>query len=448
MDIVVAGDSLMALQLVEALMLRHQVVCLHPPDAETWSGDQLNAEMVSGEITSPQALSSVGANTADVFVACSRSDEQNIVACMAARRLGASKTICILTRQGFLTATDDAAELARSLGIDEIVRPIDQLSHEMLSIILVPGALEIQRVAGGRLELSRFAVAADSEAASQVLSNLKLPEGTRLVHVRRGSEFVVPRGDTRLEAGDKVIAMGLPGRLVRLASVFQGERKLRREAVVIGGGRVGRSVTRGLMRSGWSVKVVEVDRERCDVVAARTEALVLHGDGTDVEFLEQEQLADASVVVAVTSSDERNLLVSLVVKQLGGARVITRADRLSNERLFEKVGVDVVRSAKGAAIRTIVAGIDPSESEIQAELEHGTACVMEVTVAADAPPVALSRTRPPAYAVVGGVLRGPETLIPGGQDELLPHDHLFVFSARADQAQLRQYFERPTAARA
>jgi trk system potassium uptake protein TrkA len=309
----------------------------------------------------------------------------------------------------------------------------------------VPGALEIQRVAGGRLELFRFAVAKGAVAVDKALAGLEMPDGTRLVHLRRGDEFVVPHGGTRLQAGDKVIAMGLPGRLVRLGAVFHGQRKVRREAVVVGGGRVGRSVTRGLMRSGWSVKVVEIDRERCDVVAARTEALVLHGDGTDVEFLEQEQLADAPVVVAVTNSDERNLLVALVIKQLGNARVITRADRLSNERLFEKVGVDVVRSAKGAAIRTIVASIDPYESEIHAELEHGTACVMEITVAAGNPPVPLSRIRPPAYAVVGAILRGPETLIPSGQDELLPLDHLFVFCARSDEEELRHYFERPVA---
>lgn len=446
MNIVVAGDSLMALQLVEALMLRHQVVCLHPADATQWGSESLNAEIVTGEITSPQALESAQVNGADVFVACSRNDEQNIVACMTARRLGAQKTMCVLTGRTFLTSADDATELARSLGIDDVVRPIDQLAQEMLSIILVPGALEFQRVAGGRLELFRFAVAKKSEAVGRDLASLDLPDGARLVHLRRGDEFVVPHGGTQLQPGDKVIAMGLPGRLVRLGAVFHGDRKIRREAVVIGGGRVGRSVTRGLMRSGWSVKVVELNRERCDVVAERTEALVLHGDGTDVEFLEQEQLANAPVVVAVTSSDERNLLVSLVVKQLGNARVITRADRLSNERLFEKVGVDVVRSAKGAAIRTIVSSIDPYESEIHAELEHGTACVMEITVDDDNPPVLLSRIRPPAYAVVGAVLRGPETLIPTGQDELLPKDHLFVFCARSDEAVLRRYFERPTAA--
>jgi trk system potassium uptake protein TrkA len=131
------------------------------------------------------------------------------------------------------------------------------------------------------------------------------------------------------------------------------------------------------------------------------------------------------------------------MKQLGQARVITRADRLSNERLFERVGVNVVRSANGAAIRSVLRMIDENESEILAELEHGAACVQEITVEDDAQEVALPDLAPPAYAVVGAIIRGDETLIPSGQDSLRPGDHLYVFCERGDQEAVHEYFERP-----
>ena len=138
------------------------------------------------------------------------------------------------------------------------------------------------------------------------------------------------------------------------------------------------------------------------------------------------------------------MLVSLVMKQLGNPRVVTRADRLSNERLFEKVGVDVVRSAKGAAIRTVLRTVDEDDSEILAELEHGAACVQEVLVQRDATEIPVSELAPPAYAVVGAILRGDQTIIPDGNDTIRPDDHLFVFCAREDQEAILEYFERPT----
>ena len=86
MKVLIAGDGQMALRVAEALMLRHQVICLLPPDADRWQFESLNTETLQGDLTSPQALGSAGVNSTDVFVACTGIDEQNIVACMAARR--------------------------------------------------------------------------------------------------------------------------------------------------------------------------------------------------------------------------------------------------------------------------------------------------------------------------------------------------------------------------
>jgi trk system potassium uptake protein TrkA len=110
------------------------------------------------------------------------------------------------------------------------------------------------------------------------------------------------------------------------------------------------------------------------------------------------------------------------------------------------VGVDVVRSAKGAAIRTVLRTVDESDSEILAELEHGAACVQEILVDSNAREVPVSALAPPAYSVVGAILRGDRTIIPGGQDTIRADDHLFVFCAREDQEAILEYFERPTPA--
>lgn len=445
MNVLVAGDGVMAVRVVKAVMRQHQVTCLHPPDAQSWQLDQLDAEIIAGEPTSPQVLEGANVKNADLFIACTKSDERNIVASIAAKRLGAKRTLCVLMGRGFLSATDDGRELARSLGIDHVVHPIDQLAEEMLRIVTIPGALEVVDLAGGRVSLIRFPVAKDAPATLQPLRSLNLPSDARFVHVRRGDDLIVPRGDTQLAPGDKVIAMGLRAGLTRLGPLLLGSRHAteRHEATIVGGGRVGRAIAEGLAEAKWQVKLIEVDKARCEAVSQMVPALVLHGDGADVELLEQERIGDSPVVITVTNSDEKNLLIALLVKQLGNPRIITRADRLSNERMFEKVGVDVVRSATGAAIRRILTHVDERESEIHAELEHGEACVLEITVPDDVETLRFENLQAPAYSVVGAVLRGGKTIIPAGQDTLRAGDHLFVFCARKDEDEIHKYYSHP-----
>jgi trk system potassium uptake protein TrkA len=215
------------------------------------------------------------------------------------------------------------------------------------------------------------------------------------------------------------------------------------EAVVVGGGSVGLSVARGLEAAGWSIRVIEESRERCEAISPTLRGLVIHGDGTDLDLLEQEHAADASVLVAVTNNDEKNLLVSLMGRTLGIPRVVTRADRLSNERLFERVGIDVVRSARGAAIRGVVHDIvDPSYA-VRAELEHGDIHIVDLQLPEDFPTTPLWQMRTPLFAVVGAVVRGREVCIPHGRTELRAGDHLLVVTSLQDEDAARAHYLSP-----
>jgi len=202
---------------------------------------------------------------------------------------------------------------------------------------------------------------------------------------------------------------------------------------------------RGLEDAGFRVKVVELDKHRCEEIAGSLDSLVLNGDGADLDLLEQERIGDSSVLVAVADNDEKNLLVSLLAKQLGVRRTVTRAAHLANEIMFEKVGIDVVRSAKGAAIRSVVRNVDPSSLEIRAELEHGDACVIELDLPKGFTSTRLSDLRPPTFARVGSVQRDRRLFVPHGGDLLRPGDRVLIFCTRADEHETREFFLDPQA---
>jgi trk system potassium uptake protein TrkA len=174
-----------------------------------------------------------------------------------------------------------------------------------------------------------------------------------IVAKRRHDHVVIPDGTTRLEAGDKVFVMGLASAIADVRTLFHRDKAPTHQRVtIIGGGDVGLLLAQRLdARSDVDICVIERDPARGEAIAARLHrALILCGDGTDVELLQAEDIGGSDVVVSVVDRDERNLLTSLLARELGVRRVIARVSRPANLRLFERMGVDVALSARGAAI--------------------------------------------------------------------------------------------------
>jgi len=446
MHIVIGGADEVAYRLAETLMHDHDVVMIIPEEARTPRMDALDVQLVFGDGPAGDALRKARVDDAAAFVACSVNDERNLVACVAAKKLGAARTICFLFRRDTTTTTrDDDAELARSLGIDVVVRPAQQLADEIVRIVTVPGALDVEDFLEGRVQLLRHPVEDGAPITAGPLREIGAPEGVVLVMGRRGDEIFLPKGDTHFQPGDKVTAMGSPRRVQKLLRKHLRSGRHASEphsATIVGGGAVGLEIARGLEKRAWSVKLIEQSRRRCDDIAPLIRGLVLHGDGGDLELLEQESVSDAAVLIAVTSNDEKNLLVSLLAKQIGVPRIVTRADVLANERLFDRVGVDVVRSARGAAIHAVARRFLSHRTELLVELEHGDAEVLDLTLPAETRRVRLKDLHQPVFAIIGAIVRGRDVIIPRGDDELKGGDHILVFCTSDAEEQVRDFFLR------
>ncbi len=443
MYILIAGDNEVAYNIAELLMEKHQVVLIGPQPESVPRLERLDVELVQGEATSATVLRAAHIGACGVFVASTDNDEQNLVACIAAQRLGARRTICLLSRRGFVTVSERDDALAESLGIDAVVRPSEQLAREILRIVTVPGALDMDYLVHGRVSLLRHLVEEGAPITRYPLRQLALPDGVLLVMKRRGEDTEIPQGHSTFAPGDKVTAMGTARGVHELRYRFLRSNSHGRDrnwATIVGGGVVGFAVAKGLEAAGWRVKIIELSGKRAREIAPQIKGIVLHGDGTDIDLLEEEQIADAPVLIAVTSNDEKNLLVSLIARKIGVERIITRADRLSNERLFESVGIDVVRSARGAAIRKVVRDVVDAQSAVRLELEHGDVHIVELELPAAFPPTRLRDHRWAFFAIVGTVVRQREVIIPNGDTVIQPGDHLMVFTSSADEHAVQAHF--------
>ena len=168
---------------------------------------------------------------------------------------------------------------------------------------------------------------------------------------------------------------------------------------------------------------------------------MINGDGTNLKLLDEEEIGSCDVAIAVTNNDERNLLCSLLVKQLGVKRVIARVSKVLNIPLFEKVGIDVAVSPKTSAINEVRNDIDETNVDILATVEQGEAEVLEILVHGEFNDKKIMDLRFPAPAIVGIIQRRANVIIPKGDTVLKTHDILIIFTKAEHVDEVKEYFK-------
>ena len=442
--IIIIGAGQIGFELAKALAPSHSVFVIdHDPAAAEPLG-ALDVQFIQGSATSANSLRRAQVERADLLIACTGLDEVNIVACSIANRLGEPETICIVSKDDFLRPADSGDSLRELFGIDRIVWPEAQLADDIERVIAVPGAIDVELFADGRIQLVEYKLRGRSPLTSAPIADQHLPRGALVVAVKHGDRFFIPKGSTRLAPDDKIFVMGTTSAMDEVQARVGAVAPTRRKTVVtiIGGGDVGFRLAQRLDRqANVELRVIESDRERGELIAAKlNRALVLTGDGTDLELLESEQIGRSDVLVSVIDNDEKNLLASLLGRQLGVGKIVTRVGKPSNLRLFERVGIDVAISARGAAVAAIRHDIEGGRSSLLAVLEEGQARVLEIEVPAGFEPTELRHLKAPPDSIVGAILRRRDAIVPRGEDVIEPGDRLIVFAASTSAPQVRDYF--------
>ncbi|WP_337844235.1 Trk system potassium transporter TrkA [Thermus sp.] len=433
MYIVIAGGGEVGGELARTLERAHEVVVI---DRNPQARDRLahlDVKVVVGGATDPDTLREAGVERADLFIASTDSDEVNLLASLLAKGLGARAALCFVGKGGYVDVLADP-RTAEILGtrIDKVLWPQRALAREIVEVILVPEAVDVELLAEGRLRFVEYRVKPGGPYVHRLLSALEWPEGVLVVGVVRGQAFLSPvhpeYAELILEPGDKILFVATPQAFAELEAYFSTGRGVRR-VMVIGGGNVGYMVARELLGRRVETVLIEPSRERCEWLAGELPgALVIQGDGTDLELLQAEQMAEADAVVAVTDNDEKNLLASLLAKQLGVRKVITRVSRSETRWLFEQVGIDLPLTPRQAAVRAVLDWMGPEEVEHVSTMEESIE-LLEVELPQDFAPRPLKDlARPDAMPV--GLERDHRVMLYRPDLEALPGDRVYLVAAR------------------
>lgn len=445
MKIVIYGANETACLIAAKLYEDHDIIVIDDKSDNSNEIQKLDIEYVQGSGSNIAILEEIGIKDSDIFIACSDNDEANIVACLTVTNMTKLKTVCFVSKQDNVESLSlvRGSKYQRELMIDYVLWPEELMTQEIFRIITVPNAIDVENFANGKARLLEYRVVEGTKFLNKKIKDCSFPDETLIVGITRENKLFIPNGDTELLLNDKVIFMGSSYSLDILANKFFQENNDVKQVTIIGGGSVGLMLAQNLEKVNMRIKIIEFDYDRCvELTENLKNTLVINGDGANFGLLEEERVNESDVVVSVTNNDEKNLLCSLLAKQLGVPKVITRVSKNANANLFEKVGIDVAISQDAAAIDDIENHLIKTEVEILATVERGQGKVLEICVPFDFKTDMIMNLKLPCKAIIAIIQRRNRIIIPRGTTQVMPYDNLMIFTTQENADAILNYFKR------
>ena len=437
MKVIIVGAGEVGFHIASHLTLENKdvVVIDNNPEATRRISDNLDVQIVMGSGSSPVVLEEAGIQQAEIILAVTNSDETNLVACLVANILSPStKKLARLRDADFDEYHRNFREHAPH--IDTIINPEIEVVKTIYRMMSVPGAVDVGEFADGRIKFVGVNLEDESRLSGVQLSDLPDIIGKArplIAAVVREDELIIPRGNDRLEPGDLVYFISEEDKLLDTLSLFNKYDQPVNRALIIGGGRIGLRLASLLEENSIYCKVIEQNPDRCAYLAERlNKAIVLHGDGSDQGLLAEENIQDMDIVITLTKDEETNILASLLAKRMGARKSITRISKFSYFPLMNAIGLEQVVSPRLSAINTILQHIRKGKVLSVISIKGEQAELIEAVALETSEIVAkpLSKISFPKGAMVAGIIRKENIIIPTGDSVIEPDDRVIIFARR------------------
>ncbi|MBQ4405282.1 MAG: Trk system potassium transporter TrkA [Selenomonadaceae bacterium] len=445
MRVVIVGAGKLGYTIAELLSSEQMEVVVIDKDENQLTAIKNNLDVLTivANGASPITMDDPDVNGADIFIAVTAIDEVNMVACILAKKHGIRHTIARIRDMQFLSEAKDY--LKKNFDIDLMLNPEMIAAHEIYRILMTPAALDVDEFAGGKVRLFEVKIRKDSKYIDIPFKKLQLPAGVLAGLIFRDHQMIIPHGDDCLQVDDNAYFIGFPAEIQKFSANFvqRNSRKLER-VMIIGAGRIARTLSVMLINAGVNVKVIEKDRERCEDIAQLLsgDSIAIYGDGTNVDLLAQEGVASADVIVCLTEDDKLNLMMALLAKHMGAKKTVVRVYRTEYAELIEQVGVDVVISARLLSASEVLAFARRGGVVSVSILEGARAEAVEVIVQSGAKVAGkkLMDVRLPKSCLVCAYVRKNKAAIPNGHTILEPGDRTILFCLRGAAQEVMTWF--------
>ena len=437
MKIVIVGAGEVGFHIASRLALEKKDVVVIDNNAGALHRvfETLDVQTVHGSGSSPSVLEGAGIKGADILLAVTSSDEINLVASIFTNILSpATIKLARIRSEEYLLYNDLLKH--NPYNIDVIIHPEVEAVRAVEKILSVPGAVDVGEFADGRIKLIGVRLEADCPVAGTRLADLKHKTRKKKILVAaiiRNEKLIIPSGDDQILEQDLIYFISEEKELKTALKIFGKRAEPFKRVLIVGGGKLGLKLAKALEGHSIYTKLIEKDPDRCSELAEHLDkVIVLQGDGSDQDLLQEENVQDMDVVATLTGDDENNILISLLAKRMGARKALTRISKFSYFPLVSAIGLEHVVNPRFAAIDTILQYVRRGKVLSAKALKGEEAEVLEAIAleSSDIVRKPLKLIPFPKGALVVAIIRGDEVIIPTGDSVILPQDRIIIFSTR------------------
>lgn len=435
MNVVIVGGGLVGSTLAGKLARDGFDVTLVEQDPAKVAdlAEHLDVQVLIGNGAGAPVLRRAGIENADLLVATTNSGEVNMVVGLLGTSLFHVPRVVVRLRdpelaEGFgLISRDHPTEYVQ---VDPDAAAVDRV----MSLLEVPGAVDIVPFLGGRVLLAGFRMTATSDFVGLSLSHIRLlfPASAALVAaIQRRDEWIVPHGEEEIRAGDLVYFAVVRSELDSVLSLIDATAERRQRVMIAGATRIGLELARRLEKTTAQVVLVEESRELAHKAEEMLDGtLVICGPVTEREVLEEEDIGRVSTFVAVTADHEVNLVSGLLAKRLGARRAFAMVDNPALANLIGEIGIDAVISPRSLAVGLMLQHIRSGRIRSAAALLGDKVEVIEAEALEGSRLTSgtLAQIGLPRGVLVAALARGERLLMPQGGDRIEPRDEVLILT--------------------
>ncbi len=444
MRIVISGAGEVGTHLAKLLTRENMEISLMDENADRLRDLESNYDMLT-RVGSPKSLHDlrdIGVADADLYIAVTPHEAVNMTSCLIANSLGAKRTIARVDNYEYIQPENRA--FFEKLGLNHLIYPEVLAANEIVEALRTNWMRYHLELCGGALHLCVVKVRENAKIINQKFSTGFMNHGRfRVVAIKRENETIIPGGNDELHVGDLVYFVCTADNIDFVRSEAGKDKREIRNIIIMGGTRIAMKTAMSLPEE-MNVKILEADRQRCMQLSEKlTNALIINGDGSNMDTLREEGIADTDAFVAVTDSSEANIFACLAAKKLGVRKTIAEVEN-----------IDYIPMAEGLDIGTVLNKKTIAASYIYQMLLNASVLNVRNLTTADAEIVEFMATENsritrnkikdtglPSEVNIGAIVRAGEAVLVNGDTQILPGDEVVVFCRSKMMRKLDKYFK-------
>ena len=434
MKILIAGAGEVGFHLAKLLSYESQDITLIDNDKGSlaYADSHLDIRVLRGDATSIAVLQDARVESSDLVIGVTSSETTNITLCLLAKQLGCKQTIARVSNTEFI----DNKEIVKfdELGIDELISPEELAAAEIQMLLNKSAFNDTYEFEDGKLIMVGVSLPASAPFVGKMVKEAAtiFPElhFMPIALQRSGTQFtVIPRGDSVFKEGDQVYFITVKEGVDELYKLTGKKKEDIKNVMILGGSKVGFKAARDLCARKFNVKLIEMNKEKAfDLADDLPNALVINGDGRNVELLEEESLESMDAFIAVTGNSETNIMSCLMAKSKRIKKTIALVENMDYFQLSHSIGIDTLINKKLLAANNIFRHIRKGEVVALMRINNLNAEILEFVVKSTSKVAGkvIREMNFPKSATIGGVVRDGKGVIALGGFRIQEGDRVVV----------------------